>query len=54
MPQQSNNFSDLYLTLSPVHDSLHIVRCDDGREGFRDFIEKNIDRALKEPIVSDN
>lgn len=54
MPQQPNIFSDLYLMLSPGHESLHIVRCNDSREGFRDFIDKNIDRALKEPMVPDN
>lgn len=54
MPQQTDNFSDLYLLLSPGHDSLHILRCNDGREGFRNFIDKNIDRAMQTPMVADN
>lgn len=54
MSPQLNDFTDLYLMLSPGHESLHIVRCNDGDEGFRRFIDRNIDRALQMPMVPDN
>ena len=54
MPKQPDNFSDLYLMLSPGHESLRIVHCNDGIGGFRGFIDKNIDQALKTPMVPDH
>lgn len=54
MPQPFEYYGDLYLMLSPGHESLHILRCSDGDEGFHQFIDKNTDRALQTPMVPDN
>lgn len=54
MLQQTDNLRDLYLMLSPGHESLRIVHCNDRIEGFHGFIDKNIDQALKTPMVPDN
>lgn len=54
MAEKTSDFRDLYVMASPGHDSLHVVRCDDAEGGFRDFINKNIDRALQTPMVPDN
>lgn len=40
--------------LSPGHESLRIALCDEGSEGFRKFIGKSVDMAMKTPMVPDN
>ena len=47
-------YPDLYLTLNPSHESLHIKRSADGLPGFRRFVGKNADPFLDEPMVPDN
>lgn len=54
MTRNSDHLHDLYLMLSPGHESLRIALCDEGSEGFRKFIGKSVDMALKTPMVPDN
>lgn len=49
-----SQYSDLYLTLNPSHETLYIRRSQDGMEGFRKFVFKNIDPYENEPVAPDN
>lgn len=45
METQKNSYSDLYLMLSPIYDTLHLRRCNLGDKGFEEFALENVQRA---------
>ena len=49
-----SHYPDLYLTLSPSHDTLHIKRSTEGMPGFRKFVLRNAEPYRDEPIAPDN
>ena len=49
-----SRYPDLYLTLNPSHDTLHIKRSTEGRAGFRKFVLRNAEPYRDEPIAPDN
>ena len=44
-----SHYPDLYFTLSPSHDTLHIKRSTEGRSGFRKFVLRNAEPYRDEP-----
>lgn len=49
-----SEYPDLYLTLNPAHETLHIKRSQNGLQGFRNFVMKNAAPYENEPIAPDN
>lgn len=44
---------DLYLLLAPGYETHKVARSNDGLIGFRDFINRQTDQALRSPLVPD-
>ena len=49
-----STYHDLYITLNPAFETIHIKHSDQGNKGFEDFAFKNISPYLDEAISPDN
>lgn len=54
METQKNSYSDLYLMLSPIYDTLHLRRCNLGDKGFEEFALENVLRAHDQALFPNN
>ena len=54
METQKNSYSDLYLMLSPIYDTLHLRRCNLGDKGFEEFALENVQRAHDQALFPNN
>lgn len=54
METHKTGYSDLYLMLNPIYDTLHLRRCNLGDTGFEEFALENVQRAHDQALFPNN